>query len=157
LSHLHSDHASGLSLVKHAKKIIVSDIEMEDARKMPYRYVPDMWKDITLETYSFQKTNLGPKKLSFDLFGDNSVVFVNTPGHTHGLASTIIQNNGKFLLLASDTGYAKKSWEQMILPGVQVDKNEVIASLKWTKMMAENPNCIEAIANHDTNIIPKVI
>ncbi len=157
LSHLHSDHVSGLKLVKNAKRILVSDIEMRDAEQMPYRYVPNMWEGINLETFSFEKSNIGPQNLSYDLFGDNSVVFVNTPGHTHGLASTIIQNNGHFLLLTSDTGYAKKSWEQMILRGVQVDKQEVIKSLKWTKEIAAQPNCIEAIANHDSDIVPKTI
>ncbi|WP_313385473.1 N-acyl homoserine lactonase family protein [Chishuiella sp.] len=157
LSHLHSDHVNGLKLVKNAKKIIVNNLEMEDAIKMPYRYVPSMWENINIETYQFEKSNLGPQNLSYDLFGDQSIVFVNTPGHTHGLTSIIIQNNGKFLLLASDTGYAKKSWEQMILPGVQVDKNEVIASLQWTKMMSEKPNCIEVIANHDVDVLTKII
>ncbi|MCW3123488.1 MAG: beta-lactamase, partial [Flavipsychrobacter sp.] len=67
------------------------------------------------------------------------------------------KSGDKFLLLASDTGYAKKSWEQMILPGVQVDKKKVVSSLKWVKEMSEDKNCIEAIANHDTEVQPKTI
>jgi N-acyl homoserine lactone hydrolase len=158
MSHLHSDHASGLKLVPNAKRILVSDLEMADTTKMPYRYVPAMWEGIKLETFSFSKTGIGPQGLSFDLFGDGSVVFINTPGHTHGLAATKITNSeGKYILLAADTGYAKKSWEKMILPGVQVDKQEVVESLKWMKSMAENPNCIEAIANHDVDVHPKIM
>jgi hypothetical protein len=74
-----------------------------------------------------------------------------------GLASTIIKNKENFVLLASDVGYAKKSWEQMILPGVQVNKHKVVSSLKWIKSESEKPTCIEAIANHDPGMKPHVI
>ncbi|WP_432711692.1 N-acyl homoserine lactonase family protein [Pedobacter sp.] len=157
MSHLHSDHASGMKLVKDAKKILVSDIEVLDTQKHKIAYVSSMWDDVKFDTFKFQPSNYGNEKLSFDLFGDDSVVFVNTPGHTMGLASTIIQNNGKFVLLCADTGYAKKSWEQMIMPGVMVDKKKVIRSLKWVKQMSQQPNCVEVIANHDTNIKPHTV
>lgn len=157
LSHLHSDHASGLKHVRNAKKIIVSDIEWREAIVKPIRYVPDMWKGVNVQQYSFSNTRIGPEGLSFDLFSDGTIIFVNTPGHTMGLAATIIRNNGKFLLLASDAGYAKKSWKEMIMPGVQVDKVKVKSSLEYVKLLSENAECVEAIANHDPDIKPQII
>ena len=51
------------------------------------------WQGVNLETFEFIEVGVGPKKRSFDLFGYGSVVFVHIPGHSVGLAATIIQNN----------------------------------------------------------------
>ncbi len=157
MSHLHSDHASGLKLVKEAKKILVSDMEWEETIKRSANYVSSMWDGVTMEKFEFQKSTCGKEKLAFDLFGDDTIVFVSTPGHTMGLASTIIKNDEKFVLLCSDVGYAPKSWEQMILPSIFSDKQKVIESLEWINEMNKNPNCIKVLANHDTNVKPHII
>jgi N-acyl homoserine lactone hydrolase len=157
LSHLHSDHADGLELVKNAKKILVSADELQGTLDDPKRYIKKEWANIHLETFEFTDSGIGPKKRSFDLFNDGSIVFVHTPGHSVGLASTIIQNEGQFVLLTSDVGYAKKSWEQMIMPGVRVNKKDVIESLQWVQQQAVKPNCINVIANHDADIKPHTI
>ncbi len=102
LSHLHSDHADGLKLVQNAKKIMVSKEEWQGTLDDPKRYIKKEWHGVNLETFEFIETGVGPKKRSFDLFGDGSIVFVHTPGHSVGLAATIIQNNGQFVLLTSD-------------------------------------------------------
>jgi N-acyl homoserine lactone hydrolase len=157
LSHMHSDHADGLKLVQNAKKIMVSKEEWQGTLDDPKRYIKKEWQGVNLETFEFTETGIGPKKRSFDLFGDGSIVFVHTPGHSVGLAATIIQNNGQFVLLASDVGYATKSWERLIMPGVRVNKKDVMGSLKWVQQQAAFPNCVAAIANHDSNIKPHTI
>lgn len=157
LSHMHSDHVSGLKLVKDAKKIMVSDLEWQETIDRPCRYVANMWTGVTIDKFSFSQTGIGPEGMSYDVFGDGTITMVYAPGHTMGLAATIIKNSNKFLLLTSDVGYAKKSWEHMILPGVQVDAKKVKTSLEWVKEISKDINCIEAIANHDSNIQPKVI
>ena len=157
LSHLHSDHASGLKHVCDAKKILVSDLEWQEANKHKIRYVPSMWDGVNVETYSFAPSEYGVENQSFDLFGDNSVVFVYSPGHTMGLASTIVQNNGKFVLLCSDVGYAEKSWKDMIMPGVMMNKEKTHASLKWVRNMSKKEECVKVLANHDSGIKPHTI
>lgn len=157
LTHLHSDHVSGLKLVKEAKNILVSKEELEDARKDKLRYIHHMWEGINFQTFEMIKSKYGPNNLSFDLFGDESVVFVSVPGHTKGLIATLIQNSGKFVLLTSDCGYAKKYWEKMILPGVSINKKQLIKSLEWEREMSEKSNCVEIIANHDRNVKPHTI
>ncbi|ALA44860.1 MULTISPECIES: N-acyl homoserine lactonase family protein [Paenibacillus] len=157
LSHLDIDHASGIKLVSKAKNILTSDIEWEAAPKSKHRYLQHMWEGVPIRTFSFKPSEYGPQHQSFDLFGDESLIFVHTPGHSHGLSATIVKNNGKFVLLTSDTGYAKKSWEEMILQGVLVNKQQAIESLKWVKHMSNEPNCIEVIANHDPDIKPHTI
>lgn len=106
-----------------------------------YRY-QDVWL--------YEKTNLSPLGRSFDLFGDGSILQIYTPGHTPGLSSTLVRgSNCKYVLLAADVGYATRSWEEMLIPGISVDRAQAIQSLSWVKEMSENKDCLEVIANHD--------
>lgn len=158
LSHLHSDHASGLKLVRDAKKILVSELEWTSANgNQKIRYVPSMWEEVNVGTYAFNQSDLGPRHSSFDLFQDGSVQFIHTPGHTTGIASTMIQRNNKFVLLFADVGYARKSWEQMIPPGTAVNMKQAIESLEWVQMMSRQHNCVESLASHEVSAPPHTI
>ncbi len=157
LSHLHSDHASGLKHLKSAKKIMVSDLEWQAFLNDKKRYIPSMWNGVAIEKFSYSNADYGPQRLAFDLFGDDSVVFVNTPGHTPGLSSTLIQSEKKAVLLCSDVGYAAKSWKQMIMPGVMVNRKQCRESLRWVKNMSEQENLLEVLANHDPAVLPHTI
>lgn len=158
LSHLHSDHASGLKLVSDAKKILVSEPELAGATgRERIRYIPSMWEGVNLDTYRFGRSEYGPQKSSFDLFGDGSMQFVHTPGHTAGMASAVIQAGGRFVLLFFDTGYARKSWEHMIPPGTAVNRKQAMVSLAWIKTMSLKTNCVESLASHDSDVKPHTI
>lgn len=158
LSHLHSDHASGLKLVKDAKNILVSELEWQSANHRDrIRYIPSMWSGVNIKTFEFSPSKYGPMKASFDLFKDGSVLFVHTPGHTAGLASTLIQGKGKDALLFSDVGYARKSWEEMIPPGTVVDKKQGLKSLEWVAKISLQTTCVESLANHETGVRPHTI
>ena len=157
LSHLHTDHASGLKQVKNAKNILVSKPEMDDAMKYPIRYTKRMWEGVNMDTFDFQSTGKGPVGLSYDLFGDGSIELINIPGHTNGLAAMKINNNGKFVLLFSDGGYAEKSWKEMIAPGTALDKDKAMKSIAWIRELSSSKECLESLANHDTNVIPHEI
>lgn len=155
---MHCDHASGLQLVKDAKKIMVSKKELDKANKQKLVYLKNEWKGIDFTTYEFQNMQIGPFNQAYDLFGDGSVVNVFTPGHSVGLAATMIKgSDNKYVILASDTGYSKHALKQMIIPQICVNKKEAIMSLAWVRKMAENPNCIECLANHDIEVVPHKI
>ena len=68
-----------------------------------------------------------------------------------------ITNNDKFVLLTADCGYGKRSWEELILPGVVYNKEELLESLKWVQLMSGSPNCVEVLANHDAEVKPHII
>ncbi|HCF6352969.1 TPA: N-acyl homoserine lactonase family protein [Pseudomonas aeruginosa] len=157
LTHMHTDHAGGVRQFKKAKKIIVSERELRYAQSNRLEYVHKMWEGVNLETYQFSPSNHGPDGLSYDLFGDDSIVLVFVPGHTPGLAATLIQNNGKFLLLTSDCGYARRSWEKMILPGVMSDRENTIRSFEWVRNMSMKDNCIDCLATHETELESMVV
>jgi len=158
LSHMDFDHTSGLSLVKDARHIIASRAEIEAADRPSFRYVPSTWKGIAIEPFDYGKGGIGPFGLSHDLFHDGSVLLVSTPGHSAGLCSMVVRNEeGDYVALVSDVGYAARSWREMILPGFTVDKQKAEASLEWAKRCSMDTHCREVLANHDPDVIPHVI
>ena len=122
ITHLDCDHANGLKQVKGAKKFLVASDEVKFAKKHPERYYKGWWKDILLSPFDWNDT-LGPAGKSCDLVGDGSIELINIPGHADGLFAVKVKNDeGKFVLLFSDGGYARKSWEQRITSGIAADK-----------------------------------
>ena len=92
------------------------------------------------------------------MLGDGSIELISIPGHADGLFAVKVKNDeGKFVLLFSDGGYAIKSWEQMITSGIAADREKQRQSLAWIREQSLDPNCIESLANHDSAIQPHVI
>ena len=157
MTHLHTDHASGLKFVRGAKKILVSAPELADTKKFSIRYVSSMWDGVELETFDFNDTGIGSVGKSLDLLGDGSIELVNIPGHTSGLTAVKLNGGGKFVLLFSDGGYAKKSWQDLIPPGTALDEELAFKSLLWIREMSLRENCVESLANHDPDVVPHEI
>lgn len=158
LTHLDCDHANGLRAVKDAKHIIVAQEELDCARKNGFiRYKKKWWEGVELQTIDWNGTE-GPAQKSFDLFGDGSIKMINIPGHCDGLCAVkITREDGRYVLLFSDGGYATKSWKEMITSGVSLDKEMQRKSLQWIREQSMDANCIESLATHDTDINPHVI
>lgn len=158
MSHLHCDHASGLQLVKNAKKIMVSKKELIQANKQKMIYLTNEWQGIDFTTYDFESMPIGPFNQAYDLFGDGSIINVFAPGHSVGMAITLVKgSDGKYVILAADAGYGKRAWEQMIIPQICVSKKDAIMSLGWVRKMASSSDCIECLANHDIDVTPHTI
>ena len=138
LTHLDCDHANGLPQVKGAKKFLVAADEVKFATKITnkVRYYKKWWKDVELTQFDWNDTQ-GPVGKSYDLLGDGSIELINIPGHADGLFAVKVKNDeGKFVLLFSDGGYARKSWEQMITSGIAADKALQKQSLQWIREQA---------------------
>lgn len=158
ISHLDCDHVNGLGLVKGAKHIFVSNDELTGSRKKKcknkIRYQSKWWENCDLQGFDWND-NEGPFGKAFDLFGDGSVKMIAIPGHSDGLCALKIKNDeGKYVLLFSDGGYATKSWKDMITSGVSEDKVAQRKSLEWIRMESLSEECVESLANHDAEIIP---
>ena len=57
----------------------------------------------------------------------------------------------------TDGGYAKKSWEQMLLSGIADDRAAQKKSLAWIRAQSRERNCVACIANHDFDVKPGAI
>ncbi|MBR3358420.1 MAG: N-acyl homoserine lactonase family protein [Solobacterium sp.] len=159
LTHLDCDHANGLVQVKGAKKFLVSADEVRFANKITnkIRYYKGWWKETPLTEFEWNDTQ-GPVGRSYDLLGDRSIELINIPGHADGLFAVKVKNEeGKFVLLFSDGGYARKSWEELITSGIAADKQLQKQSLAWIREQSLDPDCVESLANHDPDIQPHVI
>lgn len=158
LTHLDCDHANGLSHVADAKQILVSRDELEFASKcFGVRYNKRWWDKVLMTPFQWNGKQ-GPAGKSYDLFGDESVVLVNIPGHSKGLFAVKIKNqDGKYVLIFSDGGYASKSWKEMIVSGIADDRKMQKKSLEWIRKESLNANCFASLANHDPDVLPQTI
>ncbi|MBP2079131.1 N-acyl homoserine lactonase family protein [Oceanobacillus polygoni] len=156
LSHMHSDHVSGLRHVKDAKKILTSKIEWNAAQKK-LGYIKTMWNNIAIDTFELMDIPYGPYKEGFDLLRDETLYLVYTPGHSDGMISTLVKMKNGWMVLASDVGYSERSWKEMILPGITTDRKAAYQSLKWLRDFSLKRDCIKVIANHDANVKPQII
>ena len=157
ISHMDVDHISGLTLVKDAKQIFATKAELDAVNKGEIRYSKRLYEGVDIKPFEMTPSEHGPFKRSYDVFGDGTVLMVDVAGHSKGTAATLIQNNGKFVLLTADCGYAKESWENIRLPGPLSDKKKMIDTLKWVKDMSNKEGCVEILATHDPEIKPHVI
>ena len=161
LSHLDCDHANGLKLVADAKQIMVSRDELALAENGTpinrIRYNAAWWSGTKMQTFNWNGTE-GPAEKSYDVFGDGSLVMISIPGHSKGLcALKITRADGKFALLFSDGGYARKSWEQLITSGIADDKAAQKRSLQWIRAQSLDERCVASLANHDADVQPHII
>lgn len=160
LTHLDCDHANGLKLVADAKHILASRDEIDSTKKSAearIRYQSKWWDGTKIQFFDWNGTE-GPFHKSYDLFGDGSVVCVNIPGHADGLfAVKLTGDDGHFVLLFSDGGYAAKSWQEMITSGIANNKEDQKKSLAWIREQSLDPMCVESMANHDPDIEPHVV
>lgn len=159
ITHLDCDHANGLSQVRAAKKFIVARDEVTFASRLTnrVRYNKAWWEGVPLTQIGWTG-RLGPAGKSYDLLGDGSIQLVNIPGHSDGLfAVKVAAPDGRFALLFSDGGYARRSWEEMVTSGIAADKRAQRRSLAWIREQSLDPLCVESLANHDPDVEPHVI
>lgn len=161
LTHLDCDHVCGVHQVADARHILVSETEMKFAGKFSltnrFRFQKRWWEGVPVGLFPWNSDE-GPFRRSYDLFGDGSIQLVNIPGHTEGLVAVKITNpDGRYVLIDSDGAYGRKSWEEMILPGIADNRKEQLASLQWIREKSLAAECVESLANHDADVTPHVI
>lgn len=110
-SHLHLDHAGGMSYFPDAVHIVQRD-------EIRYALWPDPW---TRPVYcqndykDIRKLDICEIDGDFDVFDDGSLRLVKTPGHAPGHQVLIadLANRGR-ICLAADTGHQREGFENMV-------------------------------------------
>ena len=147
-SHLHFDHAGGNSLVPNAR-LVVQRKEWEAGT------VPELCAANHFNPAHF---DLGHDRLEVDgehdLFGDGSVVCVPTYGHTPGHQSLKVRLEDGEVVLCADACYFRKTIEDMRLPQIVNDPEEMRRSLKILKALEAKG--ARLIYGHDPEFWPKV-
>jgi N-acyl homoserine lactone hydrolase len=129
ISHTHGDHIGNMALFPH------STVVMQQAE---YKWIhsPNGPNDNVNQLMALARTLMGtPTNLQLidgdtDVFGDGSVTLVSTPGHTPGHQSLLIHlKNSGFIILSGDVVHLEENFEKKIVPSLNTDKTQSIASM----------------------------
>lgn len=157
LTHLDADHASGLKLVKAAKKIYAHPLEIKAANAKSLRYNSNLWRGVPILPIPLLYYDGFPNRRAFDVFGDKKVWFVDLSGHSEGNTGVLVENDGKFVIITGDACYGRQNREERKLPGIISNKERAEKSVKWVSKMAKSESCVEILASHDPEIQPHII
>jgi N-acyl homoserine lactone hydrolase len=119
LSHMHLDHAGGMTLFPNAT-FIVRKAELQTAWwPESFQRGAYILKDYQ-DTRGYKYIELGNE--DYDVFGDGSVVVIDSKGHTQGHQSVIVTlaNSGK-IVLTGDSCYMKENIDERVVPGIVWD------------------------------------
>ena len=156
LTHLDPDHTAGLRHLRGAGQIILPEDEYFWTCRTVYklRQPQSLWIDEPVRRVYYRGSPLGPNRWAFDVFGDESLIMVNVPGHTDGMAAVLIRSGGRFVLLAADAAFSPRNWQEDLLPGFGFDEKMMRKSLRWIGQMAAEPNCAGVLCSHDPALQP---
>jgi N-acyl homoserine lactone hydrolase len=125
-SHLHFDHAGGLSWLRHAP-ILVQREELVFARNPPVYQEP-----IYIQADFSMDLDWHELDGDHDLFGDGRVTAISTPGHTRGHQSLLVRLDGQTVFLLADAAYLVDKMRSRSLPGILWSPDAMIAS--WERI-----------------------
>jgi N-acyl homoserine lactone hydrolase len=154
MTHLHVDHASGISEFPEAT-FLISRAEWEAATSQgqTHGYMTRQF-DHAFDYRLVEFEGSGAESFSgfarsFDLFGDGSVRMVYTPGHTLGHMSVVLRTASGEVLVAGDAMYLHRTLEDTHLPYRTEDEHLFRRSLREIRQyIQETPDAL-IIPGHD--------
>ena len=156
LTHLDPDHVAGLRHLRSAKRIVLPEDEYFWSCRTVYkaRQPQSLWIDTPMERPYYRGSPLGPNHWAVDLFGDESLLLLNAPGHTDGQAAIRIPCGGRYVLLAADAAFSPRNWREDLTPGFGFDRERQRACLRWLREAEADPACAAILCSHDPALQP---
>lgn len=157
MTHLHADHASGISEFPGAT-FVVSRQEWDEAtsvaRPTTHGYVRRQFDHaFDYRTIDFGGDGGIDSFATFgraaDLFGDGSVRLVFTPGHTLGHMSVVLRLKGREALIAGDAIYTRRTLETGHKPYRMEDEHLFSRSLREIQIYADGAPDALIVPGHD--------
>ena len=152
MTHLHTDHASGLAEFP-AAELVCDRAEWEAAVRggdfqgycRPAFEGHERRRPVDLDAGDRH----GPFGRTHDLFGDGSVRLVSTRGHSAGHCSVLVRTAEREVLLCADACGAERQLHELAPSAVHLDRGAFLASLAdiqaWNRA---NPDGL-AVPGHD--------
>jgi glyoxylase-like metal-dependent hydrolase (beta-lactamase superfamily II) len=167
LSHLHTDHISGLKDFRHAT-VICSQKEIDVVRRkkgwsaLQRGFIPSLLPDHFYENIRLVEDckvvdiseQYFPFEQGYDLLGDGSLVAVLLPGHAQGQIGLFFQTDqGETIFLAADSCWISLAYQQRIFPHplaslLTVDKKAYKESLLKVHMLSIHHPEIRIVPSH---------
>lgn len=155
MTHLHYDHASGVSQFPEATFVVSRDewrAATTEGARAGYRtrqfdYAFD-WRTIDYDDPEID--SFASFGRSFDLFGDGAVRLVSTPGHSTGHQSVVLRlGGGRELLLCGDAVLRRRAIDAGETPLLLADEHRYRRSVgEIRRYLDQTPEAI-AICGHD--------
>jgi glyoxylase-like metal-dependent hydrolase (beta-lactamase superfamily II) len=128
-SHLHADHCGGNGSIPNATMVIQSrELASAQASENP-------------RLYDKRDFDHGHPVLAVDgehdLYGDGSVILFPTVGHTPGHQSVRVQLASGDVVLTADCCYLKRNLDELVVPALNVDREQSIETLKMLRRMRD--------------------
>jgi len=150
ISHTHGDHIGNVGSFPNAT-ILMQQTEYS------WIHSADGPNDNVNQLMALARKLLGtPKNLRLvegdtDVFGDGSVTLVATPGHTPGHQSLLLRlKSSGFIILSGDVAHTRANFEKSIVPSLNTNKTESIASMERVRKLIVVYNA-RLFINHDKN------
>ena len=130
ISHTHGDHIGNIGLFPNSVVVM---------QRAEYNWIhsADGSNENVNQLMALARKLLGrPEKLQLldgdsDLFADGSVILISTPGHTPGHESLLVHlRNAGFIILSGDVVHTEENFEKNIVPSLNTDETESIASMQ---------------------------
>lgn len=155
MTHLHTDHASGVSEFPNAT-FVLDGREWDSAiagRGLLRGYRPAQfdfgfdWRVIDYEAEEID--SFAAFGRSVDLLGDGSIRLVATPGHTAGHQSVVLRLGDREALLTGDAAYEQRALQQDVRPLLMADEHLFWRSLREIRRYLELTPGALVITGHD--------
>jgi N-acyl homoserine lactone hydrolase len=165
MTHLHADHASGISEFPDST-FVLSSAEWEAAttkgQRQGYarRQFDHAFDYRTLDFDGRGADSYSTFGRAFDLLGDGSVRLVFTPGHTLGHLSVVLRTPSREVLIAGDAMFLESTLREKLLPGQTADEHLFKRSLREIELYARQAPDALIVPGHDMDAwrrLPPVI
>jgi glyoxylase-like metal-dependent hydrolase (beta-lactamase superfamily II) len=160
MTHLHFDHASGVSQFP-AATFVVAALEWAEATGRGATF-KGFRKEHVDHDYGWRTIDWAASYVeghatfgrSVDLFGDGSIRLLHTPGHTPGHQSILLRLEGRSLLLTGDAAYAIATIDGDLVPIFVDDMHDYRRSLAEIRnFRRQDPEAV-VICGHDADNWP---
>jgi N-acyl homoserine lactone hydrolase len=153
VSHYHGDHVGQVELFPQSTLLIgKADWEAltDPAKKQ------EMANPATFAPWIKGGSKVEPVTGDKDVWGDGTVVMLNTPGHTPGHHSLLVKLKDKgYVVLSGDLAHFRENYETDGVPLFNTHRGDSIASIDRVKKIAHNLNAT-VIIQHDARDVDKL-
>jgi glyoxylase-like metal-dependent hydrolase (beta-lactamase superfamily II) len=152
ISHYHGDHIGQVSSFPKSTLLIGKGDWDELTSPKP---APDA-NPAPFASWIKGESKVEPVALDKDVFGDGTVLMLNTPGHTPGHHALLVKlpQTGN-VLLSGDLAHFRENYDKDGVPSFNTNRAETIASIERSKQIASNLKATVVI-QHDQRDIAKL-
>jgi N-acyl homoserine lactone hydrolase len=162
MTHLHYDHASGVSEFPDAS-FVISREEWRAGTHGPQMrngYIrsqfdfPFDWRTVDYDSDGVDAHATFGRAV--DLFGDGSIRLLSTPGHTAGHQSVLLRLADREALLTGDAAYLERTISDDVQPLVSQDHHRFVRSLGEIRRWVGQTTNPLVITGHDRDLWPRL-